>query len=404
MRVALVTTRFDLIGGSERYAGEAARALAAAGDGVRVLCAGGDQDAGVPVRELAALAAPSPDRSALRELTAALADRDATLLTSRVAAPVLEALLAGPPVVRFVQDHTLFCPGLNKQLADGGLCEEPVGVACLRRYWLQGGCAGQRIVGAPSLRGPLRELAARRRELDLTARCARTLVASGYMRAELLRAGLPPGRVEVLPYFTRSTDPARAATPPDDATRAFWAADGALRLFASARLVHPDKGVDFLVTAMGKLAHPARLVVAGDGPAREWLERKAREEGLSDRIRFVGWRSPAEVEGLYAAAEAVAFPSVWNEPFGLVGVEAMAHGLPVVAADVGGVREWLEPGETGLLVPRRDADALAAAVDRLAADRELARRLGAAGARRVAERFSEEGHLTRLRAILADPG
>jgi glycosyltransferase involved in cell wall biosynthesis len=72
-----------------------------------------------------------------------------------------------------------------------------------------------------------------------------------------------------------------------------------------------------------------------------------------------------------------------------------------VATDVGGVREWLAPDETGLLVPRRDADGLAAALDRLAADRDLVRRLGAAGARRVAERFRPAGHLARLRAALA---
>lgn len=401
MRVALVTTRFDLIGGSERYARGVARALAEHGDEVRVLCSEGDSPAGLETRALPALATPTPDGHALRELGASLRDRDATLLTSRVPAAVLETLLEGPPLVRFVQDHTLFCPGQNKQLASGDLCREPVGVACLRRYWLQGGCAGQRIQGAPSLRGPLRELSVRRRELDLSTRCRRILVASGYMREELLRAGLPPERVEVLPYFTRACSEEVESTAPPEDLMAFWTEGDGLRLLASARLVHPDKGIDFLITAMGKLRHPARLVLAGDGPAREWLQAKVDEEGLADRVRLVGWRSAAEVEGLYASAQAVAFPSVWDEPFGLVGIEAMAHGLPVVGTEVGGVSEWLAADRTGLVVPRRDADALASAIDRLSSDRALAGRLGAEGRRQVAERYRPARHLARLRELLA---
>ncbi len=416
MRVALVTGRFDLVGGSERYAGEVARGLTERGADVRVIALSAAEDEGpsaapglgCEVLRLPGLAAGGASKGDQRALRDALAGCDATLLLSRSSASLLAALLDGPPLVRFVQDHTLFCPGLNKQFEDGELCERALGAACLERYWLGGGCAGQKIVGAPSLRGPLRALAARTRELELSRRCARVLVASHYMRAELLRAGVPSGLVEVLPYFTRSNTPALPAEDPDAEARAAWSGGG-LRLFTPARLALPDKGIDYLLTALRQLSAPARLLVAGDGPARGWLEEKASAEGLDDRARFVGWRSADAIEGLYAACDVVVFPSVWNEPFGLVGIEAMAHGKPVVACDVGGVREWLVPGETGQrnpkdptgeLVPRRDAAALAEALEGLALDPERRARLGAAGAARVEARFRPERHLARLVSVL----
>jgi len=407
VRVALVTGRFDLVGGSERYAGEVARGLTERGARVRVIAlsaAEAEDGAAVPhggceVLRLPELAAGSLGRGGRRALRGALAGHDATLLLSRASAPLLAALLDGPPLVRFVQDHTLFCPGLNKQFEDGGLCERALGAACLERYWLGGGCAGQKIVDAPSLRGPVRALSDRSRELELSRRCARVLVASEYMRAELLRAGLPRELVEVLPYFTRSNTSMLPAEPLDVAARDAWSGDG-VRLFTPARLALPDKGIDYLLTAIGELRSNARLVVAGDGPARDWLEEKARAEGLSDRVRFLGWRSADAIEGLYAAADLVVFPSVWNEPFGLVGIEAMAHGKPVVACDVGGVREWLVPGETGELVPRRDAAALAAALDALALDAPRRERLGAGGTKRIEARFRPARHLGRLEELL----
>ena len=96
----------------------------------------------------------------------------------------------------------------------------------------------------------------------------------------------------------------------------------------------------------------------------------------------------------------VAVPSIWDEPFGLVGLEAMAHSLPVVAFDVGGISEWLTGGETGLLVPRRDTHAFARALDALLRDSERAREMGAAGARLLREHFSQAAHLNRLEDAL----
>jgi glycosyltransferase involved in cell wall biosynthesis len=132
-----------------------------------------------------------------------------------------------------------------------------------------------------------------------------------------------------------------------------------------------EKGVLELVAAAGDL----NLVVAGDGPLRRRVPQ-AR-----------GFLPNDELQHLYARAAVVACPSR-REGFGVACLEAMAHGRPVVASAVGGLKDLVVDGETGLLVPPRDPQALRAALERLLADRDLRRRLGAAGRERARERFS----------------
>ena len=133
----------------------------------------------------------------------------------------------------------------------------------------------------------------------------------------------------------------------------------------------PEKGIRELVAAAD--GHP--LVVAGDGPLRKEVPGA------------LGFVPHDELERLYERAAVVACPS-HREGFGVVCAEAMAHGRPVVAGDVGGLRDLVVHEETGLLVPPRDVGALRTAIERLLADRELRRRLGEAGRARIAERFT----------------
>ncbi len=401
MKVLVVTTRWDLIGGSERYAGVVSVALAESGCEVAVLTAEGEQRAAVKVLRFAELGSAKlsrGQRAGLRDVARGFTP-DVIYLLSRVCAGALQVLLEVAPLVRFVQDHTLFCPGLNKLHEDGAPCLSALGLACLDRYYTKAGCSGLKRDGLPSLRFPLGALDASLRELELTRRAKQVLVASNYMRAELLRAGLPRDLVRVLPYFTPSEPRAVQAQLPS-ATRAFLERDERPLLFTPARLTLPDKGIDYLLTALGKLQGRAKLLVAGDGPARAWLEEKARDEGLEGDVHFSGWLDPAELETLYTQASIVIFPSVWDEPFGLVGLEAMAHSKPVVAFDVGGVSDWLVHGETGLLCERRDAHALARATASLLDAPTLGSNLGRAGHLRAAQRFSREGHISALQELL----
>lgn len=130
----------------------------------------------------------------------------------------------------------------------------------------------------------------------------------------------------------------------------------------------------------------ARFVLAGDGPERAALERRAAELGLAERVRFLGWVPSARLAEHYAAASVLLVTSR-AEGFGRVAVEAQACETPVVATRVTGLEDALADGESGFLCPPGDVEALAAAVLRVLRDDELRARLGRAGRRRVRELF-----------------
>ncbi len=149
-----------------------------------------------------------------------------------------------------------------------------------------------------------------------------------------------------------------------------------------------EKGVSVLLEAMKDVlarVPKARLVVAGDGPERPALERQARDLGIDNRVAFLGMR--ADLPRVLAALDVFVLPSLY-EGFGLVVLEAMAVGVPVIATRVGGVPEVIEDGVTGLLVPAGDAKKLAEAVFRLEDNPRQAEALADRGSARLQTDFS----------------
>ncbi|HWP35156.1 MAG TPA: glycosyltransferase [Thermodesulfobacteriota bacterium] len=220
--------------------------------------------------------------------------------------------------------------------------------------------------------------------LCMRAARQRVVAVSRAMEAELRRC-LPgvavchiPNGIDPAPY---AADGAPVPRPPlPDAA-------GEPVLGTAGRLV-PVKGIELFLHAVHDLSRQGvavRGLVVGDGPLRPRLEGLARELGLGERVVFAG--HVPDVRPYLAQMDLFVLPS-FAEGLPMALLEAMAAGLPVVATDVGGVREVLEPADAGLLVPPGSAGALAAAC--LALVRDPARRaaLGRAAARRVAEAFS----------------
>ena len=408
MKILVTLDNWGLVGGSERYAGDVVEALAARGHELHVLCG----SVRTPALSLPAGSrrivegnysdghASRADLAALTRTARALAP-DVIFVLSCFQAQSFQALEPVAPIVRFVQDHTLFCPSLNKILSDSSNCERPFGSVCLERYFSADGCSCFHQSGRvkPWIEG-VGEFKKKFFEFEAAKRTRRTIVASRYMKSELLAAGDSESHVAVIPYFTRSNSSSIPRAALSKETERFLAANELPLLLTPARLALPDKGLDVLLAALASVQTPLRAVIAGDGPARAWLESKANAEGLSTRVHFAGWQSAGQIETLYQRSHAVVFPSTWKEPFGLVGIEAMAHGKPVVAFDVGGVSEWLEHERTGLLLPRGDVPALTAAIEALFRDPALATRLGAAGRERAQRDFDSEVHVARLEAEL----
>lgn len=149
-----------------------------------------------------------------------------------------------------------------------------------------------------------------------------------------------------------------------------------------------QKGVRYGLQAFAQLKDEfpgANLLIAGDGPDHAALKSEAWSLGLLGRVHFLGWR--ADVPALMAGLDMLLMPSLW-EGFGLVLLEAMAQATPVIATNVSAIPEVVANDETGLLVPPRDADALAGALRRLLGDHALAQHLGLLGQDRVETHFS----------------
>ena len=149
---------------------------------------------------------------------------------------------------------------------------------------------------------------------------------------------------------------------------------------------HKNKAFDVLIRSLVDV-RGAVLWLAGDGPLWVALRALARELGVADRVRFLGWRD--DVADLIASADILVCPSR-HEPLGNVVIEAWAQGKPVVAASSDGPLHLIRDGETGILVPVDAPAALAAALSRVSGDSELAGRLGAAGEVEYRARFTEE--------------
>jgi glycosyltransferase involved in cell wall biosynthesis len=154
------------------------------------------------------------------------------------------------------------------------------------------------------------------------------------------------------------------------------------------------KGVHVLLRAAREV--DAEFVVCGDGLQLEAMRRLARRYRLGEKVLFTGWLAPSDLAQQLADASVIAVPSVWPEPFGLVGIEGFEAGRPSVASATGGIGDWLMDGVSGLLVRPGDARALARALSELLADPDRQAAMGAAGRAYAAEHFSKERHLTTL--------
>ncbi|RBY83283.1 glycosyltransferase family 4 protein [Blastococcus sp. TF02A-26] len=205
-----------------------------------------------------------------------------------------------------------------------------------------------------------------------TLRRADAVVVLTERTAAAVRAdGVPAERVHTIPS---GFDPALFAGTDGDVL----AGTGRPRIGYVGRLA-PQKRPDVLVQAFGLMQERSELVVVGDGPDRELVERAAAESPARERITLRGFVAHDAVPGVLASLDVLVLPSAYEE-MGSVLTEAMAAGLPVVASDVGGIPTVVDDGVTGLLVPPLDPPALAAALDRVVGDADLRTRL-AAGAR-----------------------
>jgi len=226
-----------------------------------------------------------------------------------------------------------------------------------------------------------------------------TTCSEAVRRHAIETLGIRPGLVHTLPNAIEIPEVACDPLTRERVRRELGAGAGDILVGTLGRLVEPKKGLMVFLAAARSLLRDVpriRFVLVGDGPQRAALEERATREGVSHCTVFAGIRR--DVAEVMRALDLFVQPSLW-EGFGLTALEAMAAGTPVVATRVGGVPEVIVDGETGLLVPPGDAEALAAACARVLSDRDLAARLGRSGRERVRQHFDIERLVGQIEAL-----
>jgi len=290
------------------------------------------------------------------------------------------------PTVRMVHDHDLVCLRRHKYFPlNSRVCDRPAGLACyLNLCFVQRAPAGSRL--PVTLRGVGGVKAAIRAHRGVR----RLMVGSRWMERELIINGLDPARIAIVPPIPAALAQSSPLPP-----------SGRPEVLFVGQVIR-GKGVDLLLQALAEVAGDWHATIVGTGNHLDTCRALSETLGIAGRVTFAGWVPHDALEPYYASAAVCVVPSRWPEPFGMVGVEAMARGRPVIGFAVGGIPDWLDDGVTGILVPEADTAALGAAIADLLADPVRAQDLGRAGALRVRERFQPDQYLDRLMQILGD--
>lgn len=362
MRILYLTDRLSVRGGADLHLRRVMAAMVEAGHEVMLAFGRGEADAtlpeGVSGTRVRGLSATVAGRARLGSL-ASLVERAEVVHVQNVMNPsALEVAVESSRAVVTVQDHRVFCPGPGKTLPDGSPCRHVMGeavcTACL-----------------PDLDYRRRTLALTQARLAAILR-ARVVVLSRYMARELEAIGCP-GAVVIPPWVETFEHPIEPGSG----------------FVIGGRLVG-HKGVLDAWEAWRAAATDQPLLVAGAGPLAERL----------DGCQRLGWLPPDRLRAVLRGARALLFPPRWQEPFGILGVEALAEGTAVVVAASGGSDEWSDVGS--LVVRAGDVAAMARAIVRLARDPDLAVRLGSEGRAMVTSRFARSRLEPCLRAAYAE--
>jgi glycosyltransferase involved in cell wall biosynthesis len=390
MRALLVTDWLPGTGGADHYMVSLRNGLRAAGEDVRLLTStagtaadgsaeyqayGTEQLVAKAVLQIANPFAVRTLRSALREFRP-----DVVLVNmfEHQLSPAILGPLRDVPAVLMVTDYKPICPTGSKLLPSGRCCTVQPGLVCWRA-----GCLSLPHWIRDQLRYAL--IRAGRRSFD------RVLACSRWVQRELALSGIVSDHVTLPiplpgPGFRRA--PAREPT------------------FVYCGRLDPTKGIDLLLRAFAclrTLAPAASLRIVGRGSERPMLENLASALGLAHVVEFRGWVAPGEVEHELTDAWALVVPSRWAEPLGLVALEAIARGVPVIASGSGGLGEVVKHGTSGLVFANGDEAALGAHLAAVAtgaafADHTLPENI-VAETRAI---HSESRHIDRMREIFRE--
>jgi glycosyltransferase involved in cell wall biosynthesis len=372
--VLLVTPRWTRDGGIAAHVQASARALAERGVEVQVLAREVVDEQTVPgVEVLSSDALVDRDAPIESRLGAALSLTPDVVHLHQLDDPdVVSAFRSHAPVVISAHGYTA-CTSDVYYFRPGQECTRAHGPGCVGNLALRG-CAHTR--DPRPLPGAYRKTS---RGVEALRRSDLAVSYSSAMDRHLANNEIENRRV--IPLF--------ATVAPF-----FGSGHEARRRVVFAGRIVPPKGVETLVRAAARVQ--AEFVVCGEGWQLDAMRRLAGRLGVAERVQFRGWLAPEQLARELGEASVVVVPSVWPEPFGLVGIEAHAAGRPVVASATGGIGDWLDDGVNGLLAMPGDVADLARKLELLLSDPERQRTMGEAGRIGVAARFSVQIHVEAI--------
>lgn len=290
----------------------------------------------------------------------------------------------GIPTVMTVHDYKLVCPTYHLY-SHGRPCE-----SCLPRKFHHAFSERCRDGSAVASGVMATELA-----LHTATRAYRTidlyLCPSEFLRSKLAQGGIAPDRLRVLRNFT---DPGSVVAPPRT---------GPGEGFVYAGRLVEEKGVELAVRAVAAAGPDVALRIVGEGPDEARI-RALAEDLAPGQVKFLGWRTRAEVAALLTEARAALVPSIWYENQPLAVLEAFGAHTPVIATALGGMPEIVRPGETGLLAGVGEVAPFAAALRTLQDDPGLAVEMGKRAAAYVADAHGADRHVSDLLERYAEAG
>ncbi|MDD5097541.1 MAG: glycosyltransferase [Candidatus Omnitrophica bacterium] len=279
------------------------------------------------------------------------------------------------PVIQTVHDFFNCCNIVLKMLPEG-VCNNPLGANCFKN----------KCISADSIM-ELWRFKTKSLNRQAMKKFQRLLVTTPYMQEVLICNGFRDDKIKILPLFVEDWGMNIKSQEPV--------------IIYVGRLAK-EKGVIHFIQMLKGLSIDFKAFIIGDGPQKEECENLVKIMGLNQKVEFTGFLNRNEIKDYFAKASVVVIPSLWPEPFCLVGLEAMSCSKPVVAYDTGGISSWLKDNHNGYLVRRGDLAGLARQVEALLKNKQLAQDMGKNGRQLFESKFSKNTHLKNLIAVYED--
>jgi len=377
MKILHVHERATFQGGVEQILHDTAQGLSGRGWQQALLHRHPDTDS--------AFLTPFADASTSQEIFTRF-DPDVVLLHKVADVELVKSITQRHPAVRMVHDHDLVCLRQHKYFPlSGRICDKPAGWDCYKNL-----CFLNRNPAEGGLPVTIRTVGPQKQGIRYHRDMHRFIVGSQWMQQELVMNGIPGERIRVIHPIPASLAEIRPLPHQSDN-----------EILYVGQVIR-GKGVDLLLRALARVPQRWHATIVGAGNHLDSCRRLAKNLGIAENVEFTGWVAHQDLESYYTNAAFTVVPSRWPEPFGMVGVEAMARGRAVVGFAAGGIPDWLNNGINGVLAPAGDVDELGKAISGLLADPAHSRSLGNRAAQHAAQEFTHAAYLEAMENLLEE--